>query len=434
MSSSPFLVCAPGPAASTLARGGLLEQYRCTCEGLDGGVGGRVRVSFLSLPFPAALAVGNFHGALLLPRGLGCPVGSTNAKRQQRCFHGFDDWTRRLNLPLRHWGPRFLPSIGQQVEVGLAGKLAHEKRSCVKERNSPGPGAFHLRKEAGARYKQFSAASFLPSKSLRRSNGLHRYPYWASTGTDTFERKPHSHGGGVLGRHLDRLSFHLWTHRGNPLLIEQKALWRYWPRTPHLLAYFGNDLKLSSDFKGQPLDAGGAPARRTESAIEQPTQTCQIPRGFWNVGTAWSSTNIGASQNERTTRKMGCQWHLSTPIPAATLLRADASLPPVSRPHGSPSVVTPCIFNLTQASPGIFLLQSPNQSRRQPSHRKSWVNPAIRRNLKPAASLPRSNYWTMPSHGRDGHPERGGTCGRIWHWQAANLFSTLPYAHSLQLQ
>lgn len=57
--------------------------------GLDGGVGGRVRVSFLSLPFPAALAVGNFHGALLLPWGLGCPVGSTNAKRQQRCFHGF---------------------------------------------------------------------------------------------------------------------------------------------------------------------------------------------------------------------------------------------------------------------------------------------------------------------------------------------------------
>ncbi|KAK1541861.1 hypothetical protein CPAR01_05248 [Colletotrichum paranaense] len=99
------LVCPPGPAASTLARGGLLEQYRCTWEGLDGGVGGRVRVSFLSLPFPAALAVGNFHGALLLPRGLGCPVGSTNAKRQQRCFHGFVPGTNNSLLP-----PSFLPS------------------------------------------------------------------------------------------------------------------------------------------------------------------------------------------------------------------------------------------------------------------------------------------------------------------------------------
>ncbi|KXH28714.1 hypothetical protein CSIM01_08335 [Colletotrichum simmondsii] len=141
----------PGPAASTLARGGLLEQYRCTWGGLDGGVGGRVRVSFLSLPFPAALAVGNFHGTSLLPWGLGYPVGST-----KRCFHGF--------VPLVTMGRYEFQSIRKQI----------------------------WKKEAGARYKQLSAAFFLPSKSLRRSNGLHRYPYRASMGTGTFERKPHS--------------------------------------------------------------------------------------------------------------------------------------------------------------------------------------------------------------------------------------------------
>ncbi|KAK1508190.1 uncharacterized protein CCOS01_15851 [Colletotrichum costaricense] len=155
------LVCPPGPAASTLARGGLLEQYRCTWEGLDGGVGGRVRVSFLSLPFPAALAVGNFHGTLLLPRGLGCPVGSTNAKRQQRCFHGF--------VCNSSFAPRSVPGV---AELGVLSYPCWDK-----------PGSF-------------SAVAFL---QVLPCGAWHE-------------------------RHLDRLSFHLWTHRGNPLLIEQKAV------------------------------------------------------------------------------------------------------------------------------------------------------------------------------------------------------------------
>lgn len=96
-SSQPgsHLVCPPGPAASTLARDGLLEQYRCTWGGGEGGVamaawavvGGRVRVSFLSLPSSVSSRKLPWNLHSLLPWAVHSEA--PNAKRPQRCFHGF---------------------------------------------------------------------------------------------------------------------------------------------------------------------------------------------------------------------------------------------------------------------------------------------------------------------------------------------------------
>ncbi|KAK1451155.1 hypothetical protein CCUS01_11140 [Colletotrichum cuscutae] len=92
--------------AVSLHMGGSRWRRGRSCAGL---------VPFSSIP--AALAVGNFHGTLLLPRGLGCPVGSTNAKRQQRCFHGF--------VCNSSFAPRSVPGV---AELGVLSYPCWDKR------------------------------------------------------------------------------------------------------------------------------------------------------------------------------------------------------------------------------------------------------------------------------------------------------------------
>ncbi|KAK1497490.1 hypothetical protein CTAM01_07760 [Colletotrichum tamarilloi] len=76
------LVCPPGPAASTLARGGLLEQYRCTWEGLDGGVGGRVRSCAGLVPFSS---IPSSVSSRKLPWGLASSSGPGLSSRKHQC-------------------------------------------------------------------------------------------------------------------------------------------------------------------------------------------------------------------------------------------------------------------------------------------------------------------------------------------------------------